>query len=185
MSMKRQARSSSTTRWVSAESAVAESLVALDASGPGWDEGPRLEGAIRRLSRDASQPAIRAAVAIYGEDVVRQALDAEEVQRAAARRVPEVRVVADLDVHARLRRLSKEILRSDADVAVHFTPRELQVLTLLAAGVTISNAAQELGWSKGIAVRHVLAVRRKLTSTSAKKAVELAEAMAALTRTTN
>lgn len=48
-------------------------LAQLDATQPGWDEDVRIDGAVRRLSRDSTAQGVSAAISVYGHQTVRAA----------------------------------------------------------------------------------------------------------------
>lgn len=59
---------------VSSELELAASIEALDQATPGWDDGLRALGIVRRLEKDASASGFQTAVHVYGEEAVLQVL---------------------------------------------------------------------------------------------------------------
>lgn len=72
--MKRDSNSPRRLGWVSMEADFARSVEALDLDVPGWDEGVRLLGLVRRLKRDSTAGGIQAAVDVYGESSLLEVL---------------------------------------------------------------------------------------------------------------
>jgi LuxR family transcriptional regulator, regulator of acetate metabolism len=71
----------------------------------------------------------------------------------------------------RIRTWTSSIAASDRDDALHLTPREVEVLALMAAGATNAGIARELFISEGTVKSHVQRILRKLDASNRAEAV--------------
>jgi DNA-binding NarL/FixJ family response regulator len=162
--------------------ALSPAVVVLDVSLPGTSG---IEAMRRMLARDAHIRML--AFSMHEESIfVRRALDAGAMGYVTKASAPDVLVEAVRVVAQGRRFLSADVAHlmaltnvchDGAMPGTHLSPREFEVLRLLAQGYTLAHIARQLGLSEKTIANHQSVIRRKF---GADNGVQLAQVAARL-----
>jgi len=170
--------------WINTETDLSRSVAELDREKPGWDVDARLRGVVRRLQKNPTAEGVQAAIDVYGQASVYQAMPCaglrvvgDSVLAADGQRLYPLPVEADRDALSAHLTAVEVFTRADLS---DLTERETEVLVALAQGRTSKDIAESLGVSRNTFRQLHLRLMNKLRHAARQDASGEADALALL-----